>query len=374
MNSEKLYNSKMTEQEAMSRAIELAMKGSGFVSPNPRVGAVILKNDKIISEGWHKKFGGHHAEVEAVRNAKDVDLNDATMVVNLEPCSHTGKTPPCVDLIIEKKFKKVVIGMKDPNPLVKGKGINKLRKAGIEVVSGVLEEEAKWINRFFTKHITSGLPYVVLKTAQSLDGKIATHTGESQWITCKESRKFTHKLRAELDAVLVGRKTVEADNPQLNVREVKGRNPIKVILDTYLSLPASMTIFQSVKEAKTIVCCSDKAANSQKAKILKNAGIILISVDIDNQNRIDLRDCLKKLSVQYQIASVLVEGGAEIHSSFIKHNLADEIHFFIAPKIIGKGIGSFDDILIKKLNDAREFEVKEISKSGVDVHLVAISK
>jgi len=356
----------------MARAIELAQKGTGFVSPNPRVGAVILKSGKVISEGWHKKFGGPHAEVEAIKNAKGVDLEGATIVVNLEPCSHFGKTPPCCDLIIEKKFAKVVIGMKDPNPLVAGKGIKKMKKAGIEVVTGVLEVEAKWLNRTFIKHITTGIPYVVLKVAQSIDGKIATSSGGSKWITCEESRKEGHKLRAELDAILVGKNTIIKDNPQLTVRQVKGRNPFRIVFDTNLSSPITRSIFTDVFRNKTILCCSEKASNSVKAKKLRKSGVNILLVKTDKSGRIDLQDCLKKLSSKFQIASVLVEGGAEIHSSFIRQNLEDEIHFFIAPKIIGKGIGAFDSLMLKKLKDVNELEIKEIGRCGVDLRVVII--
>ncbi len=364
----------MTEQEAMARAIELAQKGTGLVSPNPRVGAVILQDGKIISEGWHKKFGGPHAEVEAIKNAKGISLEGATIVVNLEPCSHFGKTPPCCDLIIKKKFAKVVIGMKDPNPLVVGNGIKKLKKAGIEVISGILEEEAKWLNRTFIKHITTSMPYVVLKVAQSIDGKIATESGESQWITCEESRKEGHKLRAELDAILVGKNTVNKDNPQLIVRNIKGRDPFRIVLDTNLSLPLIKNVFIDENNNKTIVCCSKNSADSEKAKKLLHLGVNIFPVKTGRTGKIDLQDCLQKLSEQFQIASILVEGGAEIHSSFIRQNLVDEIHFFIAPKIIGKGISAFDGLMIKKLSEAREFEIKEISRSGEDLRVVVLRK
>jgi len=362
----------MTEREAMARAIELARKGTGFVSPNPRVGAVILKDGKIISEGFHKRFGGPHAEVEAIKNAKEINLEGATIVVNLEPCSHFGKTPPCCDLIIEKKFAKVVIGMKDPNTLVAGKGIKKLKNAGIEVVTGVLENEAKWLNRSFIKYITTGMSYVVLKVAQSLDGKIALSNGESKWITSEASRMEGHKLRAEFDAILVGRNTIEKDNPLLTVRNVSGRNPYRIVLDTNLSLPIKRNVFKDEHRNKTIVCCSEKSAQSQIAKKLIKSGIKTLPVKTDKTRRIDLKDCLKKISEQIQIASILVEGGAEIHSSFIRQNLVDELHIFIAPKILGKGISAFDGFELKKLKDARRFEIKEIKRVGEDLRVVLI--
>jgi diaminohydroxyphosphoribosylaminopyrimidine deaminase / 5-amino-6-(5-phosphoribosylamino)uracil reductase len=358
----------MIYDKLMKRVMELARKGTGFVSPNPRVGALIIKDGKIISEGWHSAFGKSHAEVNAINNAKGIDLTGATLVVNLEPCSHTGKTPPCTDLIIEKKFAKVVVAMQDPNPLVAGKGIKKLRDAGIEVETGVLEEEARWLNRTFIKHITTGMPYIVLKVAQSLDGKIATSTGESKWITCEESRKYSHKLRAEFDAVLVGKNTIVEDNPELNVRHVKGRDPFRVILDSNLSLSTNYKVFNN--KVKTIVCCSQIASETKKANEFKKAGIEIIPSEVDESKRIDLKDCLRKLSKEHNIASVFVEGGSVIFSSFAKANLIDELHLFVAPKIIGNGKDPFGKFEIKNLSNAREFEIKEIERIGRDLHIV----
>ena len=199
----------MTENEAMKRALDLAMLGTGEVSPNPRVGAVILKDGEKIGEGYHAKFGADHAEIEAIRNAGLDDYSGCTMVLNLEPCTHYGKTPPCTDKIIELNFSRVVIGMEDPNPEVAGNGIKKLRDAGIEVEAGLMRDECMWLNRSFIKHIRTGMPYVILKIAQSFDGNIASSEGESKWISSEESRRRSHILRAQVDAVLVGEGTVE---------------------------------------------------------------------------------------------------------------------------------------------------------------------
>ena len=362
----------MTNEEAMNRVLELALKGSGQVSPNPRVGAIILKNDELISEGWHHKFGEPHAEVMAIRNAKEIDLEGSTMVVNLEPCSHQGKTPPCADLLIEKKFKEVIIGMQDPNPLVAGKGIAKLENAGIKVKVGILEEKCKWINRFFIKHISTKMPYIVMKVAQSFDGKIATASGESQWITSLESRKYTHYLRNELDAVLIGSGTAIADNPELNVRHIKGRNPIKIVLDTNLQLNPDLKLFNN--DTKTIICCSNKIKIENKLNHFANFNVDILPCKIDSSGRIDLQYVLSQLSNKYSIASILIEGGSEIFSSFLKSNLIDELHLFTAPKIIGKGKSSFDSFSINKLNEAPEFKIKEISHSGKDIHIIALNK
>ena len=218
----------MTLDQAMLLCLKLAMKGSGYVNPNPRVGAVLLRGDEIVSTGWHKEFGAAHAEVDTINNAEIDDFSDTTRVVNLEPCSHYGKTPPCVTLILEKKIKRVVVGMLDPNPEVNGKGVQILRDAGVEVITDVCKKECEWANRFFQKYILTGVPYIILKVAQSLNGSIATFNGKSKWITGEESRKKVHKLRSEVSAVIIGKMTASFDNPKLTVRDVKG-NPLRII-------------------------------------------------------------------------------------------------------------------------------------------------
>jgi diaminohydroxyphosphoribosylaminopyrimidine deaminase / 5-amino-6-(5-phosphoribosylamino)uracil reductase len=362
----------MNNEEYMAFALELAEKGFGMVSPNPLVGAVIIKDDKIIGKGWHKKFGGNHAEVEAIIDAGMENFDGCTLIVNLEPCSHYGKTPPCSSLIIEKKFSRVVIGMVDPNPLVSGKGIQMLKDAGIEVVVGVMNEECKWLNRFFIKHITTGLPYIILKAAQSLDGSIAASNGESNWISSEESRRRVHVLRSQIDAVLIGKGTALADNPQLTVRAVDGRNPKRIILDTNLFLPLSLKLFNNDEKSNTIVCCGLKASLSEKADKLKVLNVNILEVEEQKNGELDINDLLKNLSEIYKINSVLVEGGSGIYSSFAEHNLIDEIQLFIAPKIFGISHPAFDKFRIDKLEQALNFKIKEISMSDRDVHVVAI--
>lgn len=358
---------KNNDEKYMQRAIELALKGSGYVDPNPKVGAVIVKDDEIISDGFHKQYGEPHAEVEAVRNAKTDDFSDCTMYVNLEPCSHYGKNPPCADMIIEKGFKKVVIGMKDPNPLVAGRGIEKLRNAGIDVLEGVLENESKYLNRFFIKHITSGLPYIVLKVAQSIDGKIALKDFSSKWLTGSESRKEVHKLRAEIQSILIGRNTVMRDNPTLNVREVKGKNPVRIILDSNFSLTGKYKIFNDLANQETIICHNEE--HNPKFINQKYPELKFISAKTDEYGQLDLKDILTKIG-KSGISSVLIEGGAEIFSSFIKKNLADEIHVFTAPKIIGQGIDSFKNINIKSLDLSYNFKLHSIERCGDDIHSI----
>lgn len=361
----------MSDEQYMNKAIELALRGSGNVSPNPLVGAVIVKDDNIISEGWHSYFGGNHAEVEAINNAKGTDLSDSTLYINLEPCAHKGKTPPCVDLIIEKKIKRVVVGMIDPNPITSGMGIQMLEEAGVEVEIGVLENDCLWVNRFFAKHITTGLPYIVVKVAQSFDGSISTISGQSKWISCEESRKRTHALRAEIDAVLIGRRTASADNPELTVRSVDGRNPMRIILDTNLSLPLGITNFVDAEREKTIVCCKHDTLSTRKAEILKVAGIKLVACDVDESGKINLNSALYSLYEKYNIGSILVEGGAVVFSSFAKQNLIDELHIFIAPMILGNGIHAFSDFAVQRLDTAQLYTMRAASKSGTDIHIIA---
>src|SRR4030095_8977190 len=331
----------MTHDEfLMHRCINLARLGKGYVSPNPLVGCLIVKNEKVVSEGYHKKFGMPHAEVNAIEIAltKGIDLKGAEIYINLEPCSHFGKTPPCVDKIIEQKFSKVVIGIKDPNPLVSGKSINKLKRNGINVISGILEKECKELNEFFFKYITTGLPYVTLKAAQTLDGKIAHENYKSKWISSIESRERVHKMRSEYDAVLVGRRTVKYDDPDLTVRLVKGRNPKRIAIDANLSLNINHKIFNDTSSAKTIML-SAKIMNPKKAAFLKRKSVEIIECKVKNSS-IDLKDALTKLG-RMNISSILVEGGSETYYNFLKQNMADELNIFVLPKVFGKGIQMF---------------------------------
>jgi diaminohydroxyphosphoribosylaminopyrimidine deaminase / 5-amino-6-(5-phosphoribosylamino)uracil reductase len=361
----------MTDFNAMKRAIKLACRGIGFVSPNPLVGAVILKNGYKVSEGWHKKFGANHAEIDAINNAGKIDLEGTTLVINLEPCSHFSKTPPCVNAIIEKKISRVVVAMSDPNPLVAGKGFAKLKSAGIKVEVGLLEQEARQLNRFFIHHITTGLPYVILKVAQSFDGCIAASDGESKWITGEESRRSSHLLRSEADAMLIGRQTALFDNPSMTVRNVKGRNPKRIILDSKLKLPVSINAFKDADKNSIFVLCSIDAALSPKAQSLRKKGINVIASDTSEKEKINLRTALRKLYKVHNIASILVEGGASVYSSFLSEDLVQEIHFFISPKIIGNGRHSFEDFSINSLKDAAQFKITSLIQSGEDIHIVA---
>lgn len=315
----------------MGLAINLARKGIGKVNPNPMVGAVIVKDNKIVGTGYHEKYGGKHAEINAIENSKE-SLNGSTMYVNLEPCSHFGKTPPCVDKIIESKINKVVIASVDPNPLVQGKGVKKLRDAGIEVKVGVLDEENKKLNEVFLKYIKNKKPFVVMKVAMSLDGKIATTTGQSKWISCDESRRYVHKLRSEVMSILVGINTVIKDNPMLDCRLENGKNPIRIIVDTTLKIPIDSKIVSSSKLIRTIVVTT-KHANINVMKLLEDKGVEILTVNLKN-NLVDLKEMINKLG-ELNIDSILIEGGSSLNFSAVNENIVDKIQVYVAPIILG---------------------------------------
>lgn len=317
----------------MKRALELAKKGSGFTNPNPLVGAVIVKDGRIIGEGYHEVYGSHHAEVNAFRNAKE-DVNGATMYVTLEPCSHYGKTPPCANVIVERGIKKVVVGLNDPNPLVAGKGIQILRDNGIEVITGVLEEEGKKLNEIFLKYITKGLPFCILKTAMTLDGKIAAYTGDSKWITNETSRRFVHQLRHRVSGIMVGIGTIFADDPLLNTRleDAEGSDPIRIIVDSSGKIPLDAKVLNIESKANTIIAAAELISRD-KIKALEDMGAEVIITPLKN-NQVDLVYLMKVLGHR-KIDSVLLEGGSELNYSALEEGIVDKVNSFISPKIIG---------------------------------------
>ncbi len=359
--------------DLMKRVIELAKLGGNYVNPNPRVGAVIVKNNEIVSEGYHRYFGGKHAEIVAIENAVNVDLEGATLVVNLEPCTHFGKTPPCVDAIIERKFAKVVIGMVDPNPLVSGKGIQKLQEAGIQVEVGVLENECKWLNRFFVKNIETGEPYVMLKIAQTLNGAIATREYESKWITSVESRDHCLELRREVDAILVGKTTALKDNPSLSLHKLEGKAPWRIILDRNLSLPLELQVFVDEIRKQTIIAVAEGLPQSRKRENLTLAGVKVIEIPVEN-GIFDLPSLVDKLKNEFNIHSIMVEGGSKTLSSFIQNNLWDEIQVFVSPKILPGGINAFEGFSVSKLNEAIDLEVMWVESISKDLHIIALNR
>lgn len=303
----------------MSYAIKLAKKGRGKTFPNPLVGCVIVKNGRIIGEGYHEKFGNSHAEVNAFNNCSEPP-QDADLYVNLEPCSIYGKTPPCIDRIIENSIKNVYIGSKDLNPDINGEGIEKLQLSGIKVFDGILEKECYDLNVGFFKWVQTGLPWVIVKIAQSQNGYMGIDSNSSIWITGEDTKINTHKLRSQVDGIMVGRQTVEVDNPQLTVREVDGLNPIRIITDTHRKLPLNLKLFKDNK-APNMILCSD--SNFTESKTSTSSYIPVKEKD----NLLDTKDILFKLGEQ-GITRVLIEGGKALISSFLKENLVDEVYLY----------------------------------------------
>ena len=355
--------------EYMRRAIELAERGVGFTNPNPMVGAVIVKGGKVIGEGWHERCGEWHAERNAFKNCK-VSAEGATMYVTLEPCCHYGKTPPCTEAIIEHGIARVVIGMEDPNPLVAGKGIAFLREAGIEVVCGIEEEALREQNRVFLKYISTRLPWVALKAAMTLDGKIATRTGDSKWITGAEARAYVHELRHRFMAILVGIGTAVADDPLLNCRiEGRGvRQPIRVVVDSNARLSLESQLVQTAEEYRTIVAYT-RFAPEERVKALREAGVEMLLCE-EKEGLVDVRNLLELLG-QFGIDSILLEGGGNLNYTFLSEGLVDELYAFVAPKIVG-GMSAKTPVEgtgVEKMADAINLELKNVLNIGDDVLL-----
>ncbi|MBO8158508.1 MAG: bifunctional diaminohydroxyphosphoribosylaminopyrimidine deaminase/5-amino-6-(5-phosphoribosylamino)uracil reductase RibD [Thermosyntropha sp.] len=353
----------------MKRALDLASKALGRTSPNPVVGAVIVKDGKIVGEGYHHKAGTPHAEIHALNQAENL-AKGATMYVTLEPCSHHGRTPPCAYALIKAGIHKVVVATLDPNPKVAGRGIKILEEAGIETVVGVLESEAKKQNEVFFKHITTGMPFVSLKYAMTLDGKIATFTGDSRWISSEFSRNYVHKLRNIYDAVMVGINTVLKDNPMLNCRlEGEKRDPVRIIVDGGLEIPLESNIVKTAHKQKTIVLTS-LSVDEQKCHLLREKGIDILKVGGESDN-LDLRQAFKELLKQ-DICSILVEGGSKLNSSLMEQKLVDKIYCFIAPKIVGgKGITPVEGKGKEFMQDAYILKSPEFTPMGDDILITA---
>ncbi len=352
----------------MKRALELAEKGRGGTSPNPMVGAVVVKKGKIISEAHHRRAGALHAEPLALRKAGK-RAKGATLYVNLEPCAHVGRTPPCTDEIIKSSIKSVYYAMADPNPLSNGRGIAKLRKNNIKTTKGLLQKEARKLNEVFVKYITRRMPFVTLKMAESLDGKIATREKNSKWITSDDSRRYAHRIRSEVDAILVGINTILEDNPLLTSRS--RRSPIKIILDPGLRVPERANIFSKKSPSLSIVAISKRSLKKktviEKIKRLNKRGVLVITSRGKN-GRIDLRTLLRELA-ELEIAHLLVEGGGETAAGFIENHLVDRILFFIAPKIIGgrDAVTSVEGRGVDKIGKSLQLKDVEIEKIGRDI-------
>jgi diaminohydroxyphosphoribosylaminopyrimidine deaminase/5-amino-6-(5-phosphoribosylamino)uracil reductase len=321
------------DRNFMRLALREARKGIGRTSPNPSVGAVVVKNGRIVGKGHHQQAGGHHAEIHALQ-AAGRKAEGATLYVTLEPCNHTGRTPPCTETVLRAGISRVVIGMLDPNPAVAGGGGAYLASQRVKVTSGILEEECREINLPFCKHTLTGLPWVILKAGMSVDGRIASRPGQQSKITGKESRRRVHVLRREVDAILVGIGTVLADDPSLTCRLGRQRSdPLRVILDTGLRLPVSATLLQQESAAETWVFCGEHA-DSKKSSSLETAGARIRTVPVAAAGSLDLEAVLKILG-EAGVTSVLVEGGSRVHGSFLDAGLADQLFLFVAPAFIG---------------------------------------
>ncbi|MBI1911195.1 MAG: bifunctional diaminohydroxyphosphoribosylaminopyrimidine deaminase/5-amino-6-(5-phosphoribosylamino)uracil reductase RibD [Deltaproteobacteria bacterium] len=351
----------MPHERFMRAAIKLAKKGVGRTSPNPAVGAVIVKDNKVISEGYHRKAGLPHAEAVAISELGKGGKG-ATLYVTLEPCCHFGRTPPCTDAIISAGIKKVVIGMQDPNTLVCGKGTEILRASGIEVITGVLEEECKRLNEPYLKYITTKTPFVILKLASTLDGKIATSAGESKWITGVDARKLVHKTRSLTDAVMVGSGTVLKDDPELTVRLVKGRNPKRVVVDSSFQSPLNANIFRQ----KGTIVFTTPAASEKKIDEALRMGVEVVVLPA-SKDGVDLKRVLKELGKR-EVTSLLVEGGSRLAASLLKKGLVDRINLYMAPMLIGgDGLSSIGELGIKDLGKAPKLDKISVKRVGNDM-------
>lgn len=365
-----MASSGMADRDAafMKRALREAVKGRGRTSPNPLVGAVIVKNGRVVGRGYHKKAGTPHAEVNAIQDA-GAEARGATIYVTLEPCNHQGRTPPCTEAILRAGLRRVVIGMPDPNPQVAGGGSRYLTTCGLEVCSGILDAECRRINRPFVKLVTTGRPWVIMKAALSLDGRIAVASGQPGWISNEKSRRYTHRMRGQVDGILIGIGTALADDPSLTTRlpGPKRRDPVRIVLDVNLRLPTHARMLGLDSKAETLVFCGPCAAPA-KMKSLRQAGAVPIVTPLDTNGRIDLKEVLLELGRRH-ISSLLVEGGSLVHSSFLAQGLVDQLNLFYGPFFIGgDGVPVAGEFGLQGVEQARR--LKEITTRRFDNDLM----
>jgi diaminohydroxyphosphoribosylaminopyrimidine deaminase/5-amino-6-(5-phosphoribosylamino)uracil reductase len=356
----------LIDERFMRTALRLAGKALGRTSPNPLVGAVVVKNRKVIASGWHRRAGEPHAEAIALRKA-GAAAKGATLYVTLEPCSHTKKrTPPCSPLVIASGVRRVVVAMIDPNPRVSGGGVRALKREGIEVVTGVLKHEAERLNEAFIKHMTTGMPFVTMKIAQTLDGKIATASGESKWITGTEAREEGRRLRDRNDAILVGINTVLKDDPSLTARMPGGRDPLRVVVDSRLRIPLNARILTQRSNAGTIVATVATAPRARIAKLRKAGADVLVVRSTGG--RVDLKDLMRQLGKR-DVQSVLIEGGSEVHASALAAGIVDKAVLFVAPLFMtGRdSLPSIGGPSPRRLSQAVLFTEAEASTVGDDL-------
>ena len=362
----------MTDRDYMQRAIELARRGEGWVNPNPLVGAVIVKDGRVIAEGWHHKYGELHAERDALRALKE-PAEGSTIYVTLEPCCHYGKQPPCTLAIMEHGISRVVIGSRDPNPLVAGKGVRMLREHGITVVEDFMREECDALNPVFFHYITTGRPYVKMKYAMTADGKIATKTGASKWITSEEARELVHDWRNACRGIMAGIGTVLADDPLLNCRRPGGRDPVRIICDSRLRIPEDSQICRTAQKYETIVACAlsedaDRRPEEMRAKAerLRQQGVEVWSVPAQDGS-VDLKELVKRLGKR-GIDSILLEGGGTLNESALRAGIVQEVNAFVAPKIFGgKARSPVEGTGVEVPQEALQMEMKQVRQVGKDL-------
>jgi len=356
----------MDDERWMKRALHLAEKGRGRTSPNPMVGAVLVKRGKVVGDGYHARAGEPHAEIVAIKNAGE-KVKGATLYLNLEPCTHYGKTPPCVPALIKAGVRRVVVGMEDPNPLVKGRGLVHLKQAGLDVNVGILEKECHRLNEAFCKYIVKHEPFIILKMAATLDGKLATRNGESQWITGEASRRFVHRLRDQVDGVVVGIGTVLKDDPMLTARIKGGRDPYRIVFDSRLRIPENARVV-GLSPSKTIVAATEMASQDKIERLQKKGVRVLISDS--KSGKVDLKSSLLKLG-NLGLMSLLVEGGSQINGSFLDQGLIDKIFLFLSPKLIGDPMapGIFSGTGVASLKEAVSIKDLKVRKIGEDILL-----
>ena len=354
----------------MRRALRLAEKGRGRTSPNPMVGAVLVKDGEVVGEGYHVRSGEAHAEIVALRKAGD-EARGSVLYINLEPCTHYGKTPPCAPALIEAGVKRAVVGMEDPNPLVKGRGLDMLRAAGLDVEVGILKEACRSLNEAFCQYIRTKEPFVILKIAATLDGKIATQHGESKWITGEDSRRVAHRLRDQADCLLVGIGTILKDDPMLTTRIRKGRDPYRVILDSRLRIPEKANVIDQNPE-KTILATTELAPK-EKMESLEKRGVRVLILD-SVQGRVNLKSLLSRLG-EMGMMSILVEGGSEVNGSFLNEGLIDKIFLFLSPRFLGgQALGIFGGRGAEKLEEALILNPLKIQRVREDILLEGYPK
>jgi diaminohydroxyphosphoribosylaminopyrimidine deaminase/5-amino-6-(5-phosphoribosylamino)uracil reductase len=353
----------MTDEQWMKQVLRLAERGKGRTSPNPMVGAILVKKGQIVGKGYHARAGEPHAEMLALQQAGE-NAKGSTLYINLEPCTHFGRTPPCAPRVIDARVKGVVIGMKDPNPRVDGRGIDRLREAGIDVRVGVLERECRRINEAFCKYIVKKEPFVILKVASTLDGKIATARGDSKWITGEVSRRFVHRLRDQVDGVLVGIGTILKDDPMLTARIERGHDPYRIVLDSHLRIPEKARVLEGCP-SRVIIATTEEGPNEKMKRLLRK-GVQILVMD-SKEGRVDLKACIRRLG-DAGIMSLLVEGGSRINGSFLDERAIDKFYFFCSSKWIGdqKAPSIFGGHGVKDLEETVKLRDVHVRRMGED--------